>query len=192
MRRSKLLSIFLLGSLLSADLVLAASPKLQSVYSKITDGPECAYEQSATEENDILYDCPGPVADVRTLLHRGDDWDHLYLTIDGARYSLWEPMVAVGTWSGVGNKKGLVEWLFVAGKPRSRASLKSLIVRFEGTILNTDGDAMGTRSQLAVFDLTKGGLCWKGNFAENTAARKATKHGVCKSEITLSEPESSD
>jgi hypothetical protein len=192
MKRDRYLKCSALGLFLCTTAAFAASPGLQSVYGKITDGPECAYEQSATEENDILYDCPGPVAEVRTLLHRGDDWDHLYLTIDSRRYSLWEPMVAVGTWSGIGNKQGVVEWLFVAGKPRSRAKLKALIVRFDGTVLNADGDVKGTRSQLAVFDLTKGKLCWKGNFANNAWARKAATSGVCKSGMRVSEPESSN
>jgi hypothetical protein len=188
--KSRILSnVLLAGSALCADFAFAASPGLQSVYGEITEGPDCAYEQSATEEKDILYDCPGPVADVRTLLHRGDDWDHLYLLMDGHRYSLWEPMVAVGTWSGVGNKKGVVEWLFVAGKPRSRAKLKALIVRFDGTVLNADGEAKGTRSQLAMFDLSEGNLCWKGNFANNAAARKAVVNAACKSSLTESEPE---
>lgn len=189
MKSDGYLKYSVLGLLLCTSGALASPAKLQSVYGKITDGRECAYEQSATEEKDILYDCPGPVAEVRTLLHRGDDWDHLYLTIDSHRYSLWEPMVAVGTWSGVGNKKGVVEWLFAAGKPRSRAKLKSLIVRFEGTVLNADGEAKGTRSQLAVFDLTTSKLCWKGNFATNAAARKAVINAACKSSLTESEPE---
>lgn len=192
MKSRILSSVLFAGSALYADFAFAASPGLQSVYGEIIDGPECAYEQSATEENDIVYDCPGPVAEVRTLLHRGGDWDHFYLIIDGHRYSLWEPMVAVGTWSGIGNKKGVVEWLFATGKPRSRAKLKSLIVRFEGTVLNADGEAMGTRSQLAVFDLTKGELCWKGNFPSNASARKAATSAVCKSGMRVSEPESSN
>ena len=191
MRRTISLSGGPLGLLLCANAALAAPSSLQPVYGKITDGPDCAYEQSATEENDILYDCPGPVSGVRTLLHRGGDWDHLSLLIDDQRYSLWEPMVAVGSWSGVGNKKGVVEWLFAAGKPRNRAALKALIVRFEGTILNADGDTKGTRSLLAVFDLSAGRLCWKGNFANNTAARKAATNAACKSGLSLSEAENS-
>ena len=73
MKAGILPSVLLAGSALCADFAFAASPGLQAVYGQITDGPDCAYEQSATEENDNLYDCPGPVAGVRTLLHRGDD-----------------------------------------------------------------------------------------------------------------------
>lgn len=173
-----------------ANAASAAPPKLQSVYGKITDGPDCAYEASAFEESELMYDCPGPVAGVRTLLHRGADWDHLYLYADGQRYSLWEPMVAVGSWSGVGNKKGVVEWLFAPGKPRNRAKLKAFIVRFEGTRLNADGEATGTRSQLAVFDLNAGNVCWKGNFADNASARKAAVSSACKAPLVPSEPTS--
>lgn len=190
MTRKFLLSGFALGLSVCATVASAAQPTLQSVYGKITDGPDCAYEQSATEENDILYDCPGPVSGVRTLLHRGGDWDHLYLFIDGQRFSLWEPMVAVGTWSGVGNKKGIVEWLFANGKPRSRSNLVGLIVRFEGTVLNKNGDATGTRSQLAVFDLNAGAYCWKGNFAGNAAARRAVTTATCKAILEATEPDS--
>jgi hypothetical protein len=192
MRWKFLLSGFALGLSVCAIAASAAPPTVYSVYGKITDGPDCAFEQSATEENDVMYDCPGPVPGVRTLLHRGGDWDHLYLFIDGQRFSLWEPMVAVGIWSGVGNKKGLVEWLFVTGKPRSRARLKALIVRFEGTLIDKNGDANATRSQLAVFNLNAGKLCWKGNFATNAAARTAVANAACKSDITVSEPESSN
>jgi hypothetical protein len=157
----------------------ASAARLQSFYSKITDGPDCAFEQSATEESDLKFDCPGPVEGVSTLLHRGADWDHLHLSIDGKSYSLWHPMVRVGTWSGFGNKKGLVEWLFEPGKPRNRARLKALIVRFEGTVLDSDGNAKGTRSQLAVIDLTQGRLCWKGNYSDNAEARAALKSASC-------------
>jgi hypothetical protein len=175
---------------LLASIVALAEPasaaRLQSVYSKITDGADCAFEQSATEESDLMYDCPGPVAGVSTLLHRGADWDHLYLSIDGQSYSLWAPMVTVGSWSGLGNKKGLVEWLFTPGKPRNRAQLKALIVRFEGTMLDADGNAKRTRSQLAVFGLSAGSLCWKGNFGDNAKARAAVATTACKAPL---EPE---
>ena len=183
---------FAFSLLICASAASAAPSKLQSVYGKITDGPDCAYEQSATEENDIAYDCPGPVSGVQTLLHRGGDWDHLHLFVDGKRYSLWEPMIAVGSWSGVGNKKGVAEWLFMAGKPRNRATLKAFIVRFEGTRMNADGEARGNNSQLAAFDLSPGALCWKGNFATNVAARRAVTDGACKTMLEASDPETTD
>lgn len=177
-----------LFSMVSGSFAVTAAPaKLHSVYGKITDGPDCAYEQSATQEDDLMYDCPAPTEGVRTLLHRGDDWDHLYVLIDGKRYSLWEPMVAVGTWSGLGNKNGLVEWLYSDNKRRGRVQLSGLIVRFEGTTLNADGDAAGTRSALAVFNLSAGKLCWVGNFKNNVAARNAAQSGACKAPLTLSE-----
>jgi hypothetical protein len=181
----------LLGCVLSMSICANAAPlKLQSVYSKITEGPDCAYEQSATEESDIKYDCPGPVAGVRTLLHRGGDYDHLAVFIDGQQFSLWEPMVSVGAWAGIGNKKGVVEWLFIGRKPLSRSTLKALIVRFEGTRVNADGEAAGTRSELAVFELNAGKLCWKGNFADNAAARRAVLNADCKAPLNPAEPDS--
>ncbi len=192
MKKDSLLLGCAFSLLLYANAASAAPAKLQSVYGKITDRPDCAYEVSATEENDLMYDCPGPVAGVRTLLHRGGDYDHLYLFIDGQRFSLWEPMVSVGAWAGVGNKKGVVEWLFAAGNPRSRAKLKAFIVRFEGTRLNADGEAAGTRSQLAVFGLSAGGLCWKGNFADNVTARQAVVNAACEAPLNPTEPDSAD
>jgi hypothetical protein len=189
MTRRILLSGCALAFTICASAASAAPTKLQAVYGKITDGPDCAYEQSATEENDLMYDCPGPVAGVRTMLHRGGDYDHLYMLIDGQRFSLWEPMVAVGAWSGVGNKKGIVEWLFTSGKPLNRSKLKAFIVRFEGTMLNADGEATGTRSQLAVFGLSAGSLCWKGNFPDNATARKAAINEDCRAALNPSEPE---
>jgi hypothetical protein len=189
MRRHILIRCCALGLLICANAATAAPPKLQSVYGKVTDGPDCAFEESATDENDTMYDCPGPVDGVRTLLHRGGDWDHLSLSVDGQRYSLWGPMVEVGSWSGVGNDKGVVEWLFTPGKPRNRAKLKAFIVRFEGTRLNADGEATGTNSQLAVFDLNVGRLCWKGNFADNASAREAAATAVCKAPLVPAEPD---
>lgn len=192
MKLWKIAGVCFLPLLCGSIAAQAAPAKLHSVYGKITDGPDCAYEQSATEENDLMHDCPGPTGGVRTMLHRGADWDHLYVLIDGRRYSLWGPMVAVGTWSGVGNKNGLVEWLFTDRNRRDRAQLHGLIVRFEGTALNANGDAAGTRSALAVFNLIAGKLCWIGNFKTNQEARKAARSTACKAPLSVSEPENFD
>jgi hypothetical protein len=169
-------------------LMLAAAPQT-SIYTRLTNSNICAVEVSALAEEggDEKYDCPGPVANVGTLLHRGADWDHLYLRIDGQQYSLWEPMVAVGSWSGFGNKNGLAEWRFVGGKPKTRATLTTFIVRFEGTMLDKDGNGAGTRSRLAVFGLTPGSLCWKGNYVDNVSARKAAVSAPCMTMLTPEE-----
>lgn len=165
-----------------------AAPSL-SIYTKLADSNECAAEISALAGSGggEAYDCPGPVANVGTLLLTGSDWDHLHLLIDGKQYSLWEPMVAVGSWSGLGNKQGIAEWRFSGKKPRSRASLQAFIVRFEGTVMGSDGNAKGTRSQLAVFGLTPGKICWKGNYATNAAARKAATGAPCQKMLTAEE-----
>lgn len=181
------------GYLLAPTLLFAAGAQAAgptSVYTKLTDSNECAAEISALEGNDgsESYDCPGPVAGAGTLLITGGDWDHLHLLIDGNQYSLWEPMVAVGSWSGIGNKLGIAEWRFKNGKTKSRASLQAFIVRFEGTVMGNDGNAKGTRSELAVFGLAPGKICWKGNFATNAAARKAATSGACKTMLKAETP----
>lgn len=181
------------GYLLASALIFAASAQAAgptSVYTKLTDSNECAAEISALEGSDggESYDCPGPVAGTGTLLVTGGDWDHLHLLIDDKQYSLWEPMVAVGSWSGIGNKQGIAEWRFKNGNTKSRASLQAFIVRFEGTVMGSDGNAKGTRSELAVFGLTSGKICWKGNYATNATARKAATSAACKTMLTAETP----
>jgi hypothetical protein len=169
----------------------AAPAKLQPVYGKLFDAPGCKVDIDEGSEDGPAgeeYDCPGPIAGVRTVLLTGGDWDHLLLKLDGESYSLWGPMADVGSFSGVGNREGIVEWLFAPGKQRNRARLKSFIVRFEGAVMGEDGNFKGGRSQLAVFDLTQGKLCWKGNFGDNAAARKAATDAPCKTMLKAEDP----
>jgi hypothetical protein len=180
-----------LGAALSGTFLAAAPAKPTSVYGKLFDAPDCKVDIAEGDENGPSseeYDCAGPIAGVRTVLLTGNDWDHLWLKLDGKSYSLWEPMVSVGSFSGVGNRKGIVEWLFAPGKPHNRARLKSFIVRFSGAVMGEDGNFKGDRSQLAVFDLTQGKLCWKGNFGNNTAARKAATDAPCKTMLKAEDP----
>jgi hypothetical protein len=181
------LAVFALAISASAQAVPA---KLQSVYGKVFDAPGCKVEKDEGGENGPAseeYDCPGPVAGVRTILLTGSDWDNLTLVMDKKNYSLWEPMVAVGSFSGVGNRQGTIEWLFAPGKPRNRTRLKALIVRFEGAVMGDDGNFKGGRSQLAVFDLTAGKPCWRGNFDDNVAARTAAESGQCQAPLQVNE-----
>lgn len=151
------------------------------VYTKLFDAPGCM-EQKGPEEGSEkqLYECPGPIPGVLTQLLTGSDWDHVYLLIDGQKYSLWGPMTKVGSWSGVSNPKGLVEWGFAAGKPKTRANLNSFIIRFSGTQIADDGMTQKQRSQLSVFGLQKGRICWRGNAADNAQARAFARSAICK------------
>jgi hypothetical protein len=166
---------------------LAAKPAAENfTYSKLFDAPGCVIEKSPDgggEPESETYTCPGPVSGVRTELLTGSDWDHLYILLDGQKYSLWGPMTQVGSWSGVGNAKGLAEWGFAPGKPRTRGNLRSFIVRFSGTLLSNGGETQKQRSQLAVFGLNKGRICWRGNVGDNAAARALAATSTCKSVI---------
>jgi hypothetical protein len=164
----------------------AAPAKLTSVYGKLFDAPGCKVDAYAGGDDGPAseeHDCPGPIAGVRTILSTGSDWDHLAVVMDKKHYTLWEPMVAVGGFSGVGNRKGTIEWLFNSAKGRKRANLAGLIVRFEGAVMGADGNISGSRSQLAVFDLTAGKPCWRGNFNDNVSARNAAEAGTCKAPL---------
>jgi hypothetical protein len=188
----KFATIVGLGLGLCSTLAGAAPAKLQPVYGKVFDAPGCKVEKfnmrDEAEPEGEAHDCPGPISGVRTEYAVGGDWNPLTLTIDKKNYSLWSPMVKVGSFSGVGNKTGTIEWLFAPGKPRNRARLKALIVRFEGGVMNEDGNFTGSRSQLSVIDLTPGKLCWRGNFDTNAAAREAAENGQCKELIEIEAP----
>jgi hypothetical protein len=181
-----------LGVSICAASLQAAPAKLQSVYGKVFDAPGCKVEKfnmrDEAEPEGEAHNCPGPVSGVRTEYSFGGDWNPLTLIIDQKNYSLWEPMVEVGGFSGVGNRQGTIEWLFAPGKPRNRARLKALIVRFEGSVMGEDGNISGGRSQLSVIDLTPGKLCWRGNFNDNVSARKAAESGECKKPLEVETP----
>jgi hypothetical protein len=166
---------------------LAQKPKAPAqqayVYTKLSDAKTCQFSQDAPaneEPQSETYVCPGPVKGIETRLLRGDDYDHLYLKIDGRAYSLWSPMVAVGAFAGMANADGTSEWVFTGGKAKGRANVTGLIVRFRGTSMNSDGMPGRTQSQLSVISLIKDKICWKGNFATNAQARAALAQSPCK------------
>lgn len=152
-----------------------ASPS--SVYTKVNDPASCTYKNSEGDDSgptSCEYLCDGPVAGVKTRLLSCGDWDHLYIQIDGAWRSTWKAMTAVGRMAGIGNKNGVIEWVFDGGKLTSRQQLQGLVVRFNGT-----NDNNQPRQALAVFGLQKGEVCWKGNFNSNEAARAAVHDAAC-------------
>ena len=160
-----------------------------SIYTKAADTSKessCSYKEtkeSSAGPGDCEYICNGPVAQVQTRLQTCADYDHLWLKIDGVEFSTWEAMMQVGGFSGMGNKKSLVEWVF-AGKSHTRDNLLGAIIRFNG---NKDPNTSKSSSELAVFGLKKGEICWKGNVKDNEGARNLLSKGVCKEQLKKAE-----
>lgn len=156
-----------------------------SRYSSVNDKKLCAYKHSKASDagpESCEFSCRGPVAGVSTKLLSCYDYDHLYVRVDGRSYSTWGAMLAVGGFSGLANKNGVVEWVFAQGGEPSRDTLKGLIVRFQGV----DQDNKG-RNALAVFSLKPGEICWKGNYPANEAARAAVDGAACQTALTAEE-----
>jgi len=165
-----------------AFLAPAQAADFVSRYTQVNDRKACRYtETKASNEGPASceYSCAGPVAGVRTRLLSCYDYEHLYVGVDGKWYSTWAAMTAVGGMSGLGNRKGVVEWAFSPGSAASgRDQLAGLIVRFSGV----DPDNR-PKNALSVFSLQPGRVCWKGNFATNEAARAALATEGCKQEL---------
>lgn len=158
-----------------------------SRYTQVNDRKACKYTESKASNDgpaSCQYSCAGPVAGVRTRLLSCYDYEHLYVGLDGKWYSTWTAMLAVGGMSGLGNRKGVVEWAFAPGSTASgRDQLEGLIVRFSGA----DADNR-PKNALSVFSLRPGRICWKGNFPTNEAARAALATEGCKEELKPEKP----
>lgn len=156
-------------------------------YTSVNDRKACAYRETKASKDgpeSCEFVCAGPVSGVRTKLLSCYDYEHLLFEVDGKWFSTWAAMTEVGGMSGLGNKKGIVEWSFAPEQATpDRAALKGLIVRFSGI----DGDSK-PKNALSVFSLKAGQICWKGNYPTNEAARAAIDGAVCKSELKPEKP----
>ncbi len=174
------IAILALGGVVLASGAQAADV---SRYTSVNDKKACAYKlnkASSDGPESCEFACKGPVVGVSTKLLSCYDYEHLFVKIDGKSFSTWGPMVSVGGFSGLANKNGMVEWVFAEGAAPSRASLKGLIVRFQGT----DSETSKNRNALAVISLKPGQICWKGNYQQNEAARGALDGAACQSPLT--------
>ena len=152
-----------------------------SAYTSVNDRKACRYEETKASGDGPIsceFRCPGPAPGVSTRLLSCGDYDHLFVQLDGGGYSTWGAMTALGGFAGLANRGGLVEWVF-AGPGRKRDNLKALIVRFQGT----DAETGKVRSALSVFSLARDGLCWKGNYPTNDAARAAVDSAACQAPL---------
>lgn len=159
-----------------------------SKYTRVNDRAACQYKEDKGEGGEPAsceFLCNGPVDGVKTRLLSCYDYEHLHFQIDGNWYSTWNAMLKVGGMSGLGNKNGLVEWVFDGEKPAARRDLQGLVARFNGT----NAETSKTEQALAVFGLQKGGVCWKGNYADNAAARAAVREAKCQETLEPEQPE---
>jgi|WetSurMetagenome_2_1015567.scaffolds.fasta_scaffold235603_1 hypothetical protein len=188
MRISKTAMLVLGAFCATAPGSAAAPAQSSSQYTKVNDRAACQFKEDKADEQgpgSCEFLCNGPVAGVKTRLLSCYDYEHLYFQIDGNWYSTWSAMTKVGGMSGLGNKNGLVEWVFDGEKPTARSDLQGLVVRFNGT----DGESGKAGQALAVFSLQKGGVCWKGNYADNGAARAAVREAKCQEALAPEKPE---
>lgn len=158
-----------------------------SRYASVNDKKTCAYKHNKASNDgpeSCEFACKGPVAGVSTKLLSCYDYEHLFVEVDGKSWSTWGPMLAVGSFSGLANKNGMVEWVFADGAEPSRASLKGLIVRFQGV----EAESNKSRNALAVISLKAGQVCWKGNYPTNEAARAAVDGAACQGPLTEEKP----
>jgi hypothetical protein len=172
--------LFFVAMFFSASMPVSAT-ELASRYTRANDKKICRYVSvaaSAQGPASCEFSCDGPVRGVTTRLLSCYDYEHLLFRIDGRWFSTWSAMTAIGGMSGLGNREGVVEWLFEPGA-RTRATLAGLIVRFQG--VDADGRQ---KSALAVFSLRPGRICWKGNFATNAQARAAAADASCEAPLT--------
>lgn len=165
--------------------VLAGAAQAADIakYTSVNDRKACAYKHNKASDSgpeSCEFACKGPVAGVSTKLLSCYDYEHLYVKLDGKSYSTWGAMTAVGGFSGLANKNGMVEWVFAESAEPSRGSLKGVIVRFQGT----DAETNKNRNALAVISLKAGAICWKGNYPTNEAARAAIDGAACQSALT--------
>jgi hypothetical protein len=173
-------SVFFPALCASAPESAADPAPFSSKYTKVNDRAACQYKEDAGNEGEGPGSCEllcnGPADGVKTRLLSCSDYDHLFFQIDGNWYSTWSAMTKLGGMAGLANEKGLVEWVFDGEKPTARRDLQGLIVRFKG-----GGVEPGAKPQqaLAVFSLQKGGVCWKGNYTDNAAARDAVREAKC-------------
>ena len=177
-----------IGILALAGVIAAGGAQAADVskYTSVNDKKACVYKHSKASDDgpeSCEFECKGPVAGVSTKLLSCYDYEHLFVRIDGKSYSTWGPMLAVGGFSGIANKNGMVEWLFSGGAEPSRASLKGLIVRFQGVDQNNKD-----RNALAVISLKPGEICWKGNYPANEAARAAVDNAACQTPLNEEKP----
>jgi hypothetical protein len=174
-------SIFLISLLFCSS---AFSVESVSSYTKVNDKKKCAYkpiDPKNVGSESCEYLCDGPIKGIKTKLLSCSDYEHFYFQLDQNWYSTWTAMTSVGNFSGLGNKNGLVEWVFKDVKEKKREDLIGLIVRFNGV----DGDGRNVNS-LSSFKVEKSQICWLGNFNDNLLARRSFGSAKCK-EILLPE-----
>ncbi len=179
--------VLVVSAVCGLGLAQRASAADVSRYTSVNDRKACRYtEVKASQDgpDSCEFRCDGPVAGVKTKLLSCYDYEHLFVQLDGKSYSTWGAMTSVGGFSGLANKNGVVEWVFDAGAPPSRASLLGLIVRFQGVVSETGK----SRNALAVFSLRPGRICWKGNYPANEAARAALDGAACQSPLPEEQP----
>ena len=151
------------------------------VYTVVNDKKQCHYKDIPGTESgpeSCEYICDGPLAEVKTKLLSCSDYEHFYFQLNNKWYSTWTAMTAVGGLSGLGNKKGIVEWAFISKDTKKLDNLKGLIVRFNGV----DGEGKN-KNALSVFEFSKTQICWKGNFSDNKLARQSLDKAGCKEKL---------
>lgn len=175
-----------LAIIFSAGAVSAA--EYVSTYQSLYDKQACQYTQIVNQDEPSFakYVCSGPVEGIVVELTTESEFEGVVVTIGSQKYDLYQQFSAVGHWSGLGNDKGLIEWMGVKGS-NGYVDPKGLIIRMSGVINSGDPDNQKTVKKLAVYGINGDKLCFKG-FApqtseENEKAREMVKTGKCVSPV---------
>lgn len=174
-------SVLILFALTLSAASAQANDLVFGIYQSITDPQGCVRLIDEEAESGITFECPPARTDFPSVvLHRGNDYDHLLIVSGDVSFSTWEQMLQVGGFSGVGNEKGIVEW--VGRKIDGRILPEGLIVRFSGV---ANLESMEMRSRLAVYGFNRDsitgvatGVCFKGLAKINEEARSLVS-GPC-------------
>lgn len=161
----------------------SSAQKVSPIYTSVNDKKSCEYKETKNNEQEIEsceYVCKGPNEEIKTRLQSCAEYENLFFLFKDKWYSTWNAMSKVGGQAGLGNKKGLVEWVFLEPKKPSKIPiLQGLIVRFNG-----QDESMKNKSELGAFKISDTNVCWVGNFKDNSAARKALTKSECKENLT--------
>ena len=153
-----------------------AGEKFNFVHTKINDKSVCVFSETkgdASGPESCTFVCDSPSKEIKTKLLSCYDTEVLNLIVKGKSHSTQNSMMRLGGFAGLGNKNGIVEWI------KEGDRVVGLIVRFEGSQVDTDGKTLKPKSELAVFDFRNDKVCWKGNFVDNLKAREAFEKAAC-------------
>lgn len=97
------------------------------------------------------------------------DWTHMHIVYQGLKFSTWEQMGRVGSFTSLGGNNQVVEWISKDGK------VKSLIARGNGVNPSTQENY----TSLLVYGFNEKSVCYRGRVSTNEQARLLAMSETC-------------